>query len=63
MQSDIQNNISKFVFQVKRVYTFTKQLRHDMESLRDTFQLRLVAGRSHCHLCCCYLSSTYKPQL
>jgi hypothetical protein len=60
LQSDIQNQSSNFAFQDKRVYTSTQQLRYGMGSLRHTFQLRLVAGRSHYYLYFLCLSGTYK---
>jgi hypothetical protein len=58
--SDISNHNYKFFFQHQRVYTSTQQLWHRMGSLRHTFQLRLVAGRSHYRMCSLCLPGTYK---
>jgi hypothetical protein len=60
VQRDIWIHKCKFVLQHQRVYTPTQQLRHGMESLRHTFQLGYMAGRSHCRLCSLCLSGTYK---
>ena len=50
----------KLVFQHQNIYTIIQQIRNGMGSLRHTFQLRLVAGRSHCRLCSWCLFGTYK---
>jgi len=64
----INNNVkpsflhNQFSFQHESVYTITQQFRDDMGSLRRTFQLQFMAGRSHFRLCCWCLSGTYKLQ-
>jgi hypothetical protein len=50
----------QFVLQQQHIYTITQQFQLGMGSLRRTFQLRLVAGRSHYCLCSWCLSGTYK---
>jgi hypothetical protein len=50
-------------FQHEGVFTSSQHIRHGMETLRHTFQLRLVVGRSHYRLCSWCLSCYHKLQL
>jgi len=59
---NVQTQQYKFVFQLQHLCSSTQQNRHGLESILRTFQLRLVAGRSHCCLCSWCLSCTHQLQ-
>jgi hypothetical protein len=58
----VQTQHHQFFFQLQHLYSSTQQIRHGLESLRHTFQLQIVAGRSHCCLCSLCLPCTHQLQ-